>query len=114
VTAGVGGCRTSSSSGTTIAGPCDGIATRGAGTSSPSSSSGGIIAILGYDSKTAGSTTRMCFALGTSSSSYIMCVTNWSGETGSLQRRRRRWLDSLDGAMAGVLDRCWWVVCGYE
>jgi hypothetical protein len=54
-----------------------------------------------YGTRTSSSTTHMCFTLGTSSSSYITCVTNWSGETGSSQRRR---LDSLDGAMARILQ----------
>jgi hypothetical protein len=67
-----------------------------------SSSSGGGATVLSCDSETSSSTMHMCFALGTSSSSYITCVTNWSGETGSSRRRRRQWLDSQDEAMARV------------
>jgi hypothetical protein len=106
------------SGGTTIGGPCR-TATTGArnsssfdGTSSSggtvtegpyrtgtSSSSGGTATFSGCNSKTSSSTTRMWFMLGTSSSSYITCITNWSGETSS---SRRRWLDSPDEAMARV------------
>jgi hypothetical protein len=71
---------TSSSGGTAIEGLC------GTGTSS---SSGGTTVVLGYDSRTSSSTTRMRFMLGTSYSSYITCVINWIGKTGSSQRQRR-------------------------
>jgi hypothetical protein len=81
---------TSSSNGTMIVGPY------GIGTSS---SSGGTTAVSGCDSKTSSSTTRVRFVLGTYSSSYIMCMTNCSDETGSLRRRQ---LGSPDGAMARV------------
>jgi hypothetical protein len=93
-----GACGTSSSSGTTTVGA--GISSSSCGTSSPgrtvtaepygtgtSSSSGGTIAVSGCDSETSSSKKRMCFALGTSSSSHIMCIANWSGETNSSQRR---------------------------
>jgi hypothetical protein len=108
----------SSTSGTAIGSPCgtsssDETSTRGAGTSSSSgattivglcgtgtpSSSNVTVAVSSYDSENPSSIMRMCFVLGTSSSSYITCVANWSGETGSSQRQR---LDSLDGAMARV------------
>jgi hypothetical protein len=117
-----GAARTSSSfGGTAIGGPCGtmiagtGNSSSFSGTSSShrtttegpyktrtSSSSSGTAAVLGCNSETSSSTTCMGFALGTSSSSYITCVTNWSGETSLLRRRRRRHLDSLDGAMARV------------
>jgi hypothetical protein len=60
---------TSSSGGTVTEGPY------GTGTSS---SSGGTAAVSGYNNETSSSTACMHFVLGTSSSSYIMCVTNWS------------------------------------
>jgi hypothetical protein len=111
----------SSSSGTTTGGHC-GTVTAGAGNSSSfggtsssggtvtegpygtgtSSSSGGTTTVLGCDNETSSSTTRMCFTLGTSSSLYITCIGNWSGETGSWRRRWRRRLDSPDEAMARV------------
>jgi hypothetical protein len=84
---------TSSSDGTAIECPC------GTGTSS---SSGGTTIVLSCDSETSSSTTRMRFVLGTSTASYITCITNWSVETGSSQRRRRQRLDSLDEAMASI------------
>jgi hypothetical protein len=110
---------TSSSGGTVTVGPCGGTTTGWVGTSSssmgtssfggtttagpcgtrPSSSSGGTASVSSYDSETS-STTCMHFALGTSSSSCITCVINWSGKTSLSQRQRRRSLDSLDGAMA--------------
>jgi hypothetical protein len=37
-------------------------------------------------------------------------LTDWSSGTGPSWRR----LDSPNGAMASVEERCWWVVCGYE
>jgi hypothetical protein len=108
-TAIVGHCGTSSSGGTTIGGGV-GISSSSNGSSSrgrtvtmgpygtgTSSSSGGTTTVSGYDSDTSSSTTRMRFALGASSSSYITCVSKWSGETGSWQR-----LDSPNGAMARV------------
>jgi hypothetical protein len=70
---------TSSSGETAIAG------SYGTGTFSSSSRT---TVVLRRDSETSSSTTYMCFALGTSSSLYITCVTNWSGETGSSWRRR--------------------------
>jgi hypothetical protein len=88
-----------------------GISSNSCGTSSPgrtvtaepygtgtSSSSGGTIAVSGCDSETSSSKKRMCFALGTSSSSHIMCIANWSGETNSSKRRQ---LDSPDRPWLG-------------
>jgi hypothetical protein len=111
----------SSFSGTMTRGPC-GTVTAGAGNSSSSggtssssgtatevpygtrtsSSSGGGTTVSGYNSKTS-STTRMHFMLGTSSSSYITCVANWSGETvrhrgGGLILQMRTWLGFRRGA----------------
>jgi hypothetical protein len=87
---GVEACGTSSSGGTITAGPYrTGI----------SSSSSRTATVMHCDSEISSSTMCMCFALGTSSSSSLTCVANWSGETGLLQRW---WLDSLDGAMAMV------------
>jgi hypothetical protein len=77
-------------------GPARGRSDRGAGTSS---SSGGTAVVLSCDSETSFSTMHMHVTLGTSSSSYITCVTNWSGETGLSWRQ---WLDSSNGAMARV------------
>jgi hypothetical protein len=108
-----GGTATGGPCGTMIAGPGNsssfsgtssshGTTTEGPYKTRTSSSSSGTTAVLGCNSETSSSTTCMGFALGTSSSSYITCVTNWSGETSLLRRRRRRHLDSLDGAMARV------------
>jgi hypothetical protein len=94
--------RTSSLGGTVTAGPC------GTGTSS---SSGRTATVLGYDDETSSSIMCMFVALEASSSSYITCIANWSGETSSSRRQR---LDSPNRAMAKVYERCWWVVCGYE
>jgi hypothetical protein len=84
----------SSSNGTSSPGRTVTMGPYGTGTYS---SSGGTTTVSGYDSDTSSSTTRMRFALGASSSSYITCVSKWSGETGSWQR-----LDSPNGAMARV------------
>jgi hypothetical protein len=65
---------TSSSGGTVTEGPY--------GTRISSSSSGGTI-VLGCDYETSSSTMRVRFMLGTTSSSYITCIANWSRETGS-------------------------------
>jgi hypothetical protein len=91
------GAGTSSSSGRTMTG-----GTCGTGTSSSSSRT---VVVSACDSETSSSTTHMHFALGTSSSSYITCVANWSAWIGPSWRW---WLDSPDGAMAMVEERCWW------
>jgi hypothetical protein len=91
----------SSSSGTVTVGPC------GAGTSS---SSDGGATDSDCDSETSSSTMCMRFMLGTSCSSYITCVTNWSGETFFSWRRililqTRPWLGFRRGAGGQVQVR---------
>jgi hypothetical protein len=71
--------------------------TRGA--AETSSFSGGTAAVMGCDSETSSSTMRMRIALGTSSSSYITFIANWSDKIGSSWRR---WLNSPDEDMARV------------
>jgi hypothetical protein len=91
-----GPCGTSSSGKTATTGPYDRTTSRRLGLPLPSvgllppagpsgtgttSSSGGTATIFDCDSETSSSTMCMCSMLGTSSSSYITCVANWSGET---------------------------------
>jgi hypothetical protein len=65
-----------SSDGTSTSG---GNVTEGPSGTRTSSSSGRTAVVLGCYSETSSSTSCMHFTLGTSSSSYITCVTNWSG-----------------------------------
>jgi hypothetical protein len=56
-----------------------------------------------HNSETSSSTTRMHFALGTSSSSYITCVVNWSARTvhrggDGLILQTKPWLEFRSGA----------------